>query len=100
MVILVFIQTMVSKIEDGNPAIEEAEKVKKDDGIEEIRAIKERTQKIEVELVKIMETLTLKNHEQQEKKSKLIPVVLVLILINILILDILTLPGNLDITSI
>ena len=84
------------KIEEGNPAIEEDGKVKKDDGIEEIKAIKERSQKIEAELVKIMELLTLKNDEQQGKKSKLIPLVLVLILINILILDIRALQGNLE----
>ena len=91
-------QTMDSKIEEGNPATEEAGKVKKDDGIEEI---KEQSQKIEAILVKIMEVLTLKNDEKQEKKSKLIPIVLVLILINILIFDLIlicifAIPGNLQ----
>ena len=82
MLILVFMQTMDSKIEEGNPAIEEAGAVKKDNGIEEFKAIKERSEKIEAELDKIM------------KKSKLIPLVLVLILINVLILDILVLPSK------
>ena len=91
-------QTMDSKIEEGNPATEEAGKVKKDDGIEEI---KEQSQKIEAILVKIMEVLTLKNDEKQEKKSKLIPIVLVFILINILIFDLIlicifAIPGNLQ----
>ena len=92
--ILIFMQTMDSKIEEGNPATEEAGKVKKDDGIEQ-------SQKVEAILVKIMEVLTLKNDEKQEKKSKLIPIVFVLILINILIFDLIlicifAIPGNLQ----
>ena len=72
-----------------------------DDGIEEIKGIKEQSQKIEAILVNIMEVLTLKNDEQQEKKSNLIPIMLVLILINILIFDLIlicifALPGNLE----
>ena len=57
------------------------------DESKEIRDIKERSQKIEIELGKIMTALTLKNDEAKESKFTCDRLVLILICINIFILD-------------